>query len=98
MNAIKTQRQVEKNKMSELVDFKQDISDYLNKDIFELDEDDKLYKVIKCINALPMWQQNLIYLYAMIGTYSGLAAKLNVSIGIVHKHINTIIKNIKENI
>lgn len=98
MNAIKTQRQVEQQKMIELLDFKDDIQNYLNKDIFELDEDNIIYKVIKKINDLPVWQQNLIYLYSIIGTYSGLAKKLGISVGIVHKHINEIITKIKETI
>lgn len=96
--STRTQRQVEQQQMQELKIFIDDVQDYLDKDIFEADENDLMYKMIKSVNKLPQWQQNLIYLYAMTGSYSKLAKKLNISIGIVHKHINDIIKKIKESL
>lgn len=98
MNVIKTQRKIEQQKAVELLDFKEYLQDCLNKDIFELDEDNIVYKVINRINQLPIWQQNLIYLYAIYGSYAKVAKHLNLSVGIVYKYTHNIIKKIHEHI
>lgn len=67
-------------------------------DILTTDEDEDIYKVLKAIHKLPKWKQNIIFLYAQLGSYVAVAQRLNLSVGIIWKHINKIKKEIKNDL
>ena len=91
----KTSRRASIIQNNDLIKFKEELKEYTEINIMNTDEDDVTYKLINKIHELPLYEQNIICLYAMIGSYTGVAKRLNVSVGIIHKYINEIIKKLK---
>lgn len=70
----------------------------LTDDIMNADPDSKTYKIVTYIKTLPQPAQNLIYLYAMHGSYTKVANQLKMPVSTVYKRIRAIIKDIQHNL
>lgn len=83
---------------TDLKEYIEDLQLNIQLNDIQVDDNSLIYKIVSYINKLPQYEQNILYLYAMLGTYSGVAKKLGVSVGIIYKYINNTIKKIKQNI
>lgn len=93
---------------NEIIEFKSSMNNYSDdeyiRSIFDdnysddLDNSELFTNVNNYISTLPQYEQNLIYLYAIHGSYDAVAKRLNLSIGIVYKYIHNIILKIHEHI
>lgn len=88
-------------KLSDYLDFGEFVEEIETENKFDIlttDEDSDIYKVLKAIYKLPRWKQNIIFLYAQLGSYVAVAHRLNLSVGIIWKHINKIKKEIQDDL
>lgn len=77
--------------------FTEELQAYPFNDIFT-DDTTKEYKMMKYIRSLPQYEQNMLFLYAIYGTYTDVAKQLGVSTGIVFKYIKDIKNKIIEHV
>ncbi len=81
---------------TELLQWKNDIHS-ITDDIMTADPDSRSYQLISYIDSLPLPQQNLIYLYAMTGSYTKVAALLDIPVSTVYKRLRVLIMKIRNN-
>ena len=86
----KTTKRLSDFRHEDFEEFVYEITENNRFDIFNTDENSELYKILTTMKKLPRWKQNMIMLYAHLGSYTNVAKQLNLSVGIVWKTINEI--------
>lgn len=90
----KTTRKLSEITHEDFTEFVAEITENNKFDVFNTDENSSIYKLLTTMKRLPKWKQNMIMLYAHLGSYTHVAKRLNLSVGIVWKTINEIRKEI----